>query len=127
MTAAEYLAIERKAPFKSEFVRGEVLATSGGPVAHAVLMGRTAWALENAVEEGPCVVTVSQLRLELVRDQAYVYPDVMVFSEGFALAEGHPDIFTNPSVVVEVLSDATEAWDRGGKFGLYQGVTTLRE
>lgn len=73
------------------------------------------------------MVTVSQLRLELVRDQVFVYPDVMVFHDGFALAEGQPDIVTNPSVVVEVLSESTEAWDRGGKFGLYQGVATLQE
>lgn len=73
------------------------------------------------------MVTVSQLRLELVRDQVFVYPDVMVFHDGFALAERQPDIVTNPSVVVEVLSESTEAWDRGGKFGLYQGVATLQE
>ncbi len=127
MTAAEYLEIERKAAFKSEFVRGEMMAMSGGPVAHAVLIGRVAWALDEALEDGPSVVTVSQLRLEVVRDEVYVYPDVMVFRDGFALAEGHPDIVTNPLVVVEVLAEATEAWERGGKFGLYQGVATLRE
>ena len=91
------------------------------------LIGQMVRELGDALEEGPGVVTVSQLRLELVRDQVYVDPDVMAFRDGFALAEGHPDIVTNPSVVVEVLSEATEAWDRGGKFGLYQGVATLRE
>lgn len=127
MTAAEYLEIERKAAFKSEFVRGEMMAMSGGPVAHAVLIGRVAWALDEALEDGPSVVTVSELRPELVRDQVYVYPDVMVICGGFALAEGHRDMITNPSVVVEVLSESTEAWDRGGKFGLYQGLASLRE
>jgi hypothetical protein len=52
MTAAEYLEIERKAAFKSEFVRGEVFVMSGGLPAHAVLIGRTAWVLEDALGRG---------------------------------------------------------------------------
>ena len=127
MTAAEYLEIERKAAFKSEFVRGEVFAMSGGLPTHAVLIGQMVRELGDALEDAPCVVSVAELRLELVRDQVYVYPDVMVVCGGFALADGHRDMITNPSVVVEVLSESTEAWDRGGKFGLYQGVATLRE
>lgn len=127
MTAAEYLEIERKAAFKSEFVRGEVFAMSGGLPAHAQLILRFGRALEDALEDGPCMVTAAELRLELVREQVYVYPDLMVVCGSFALAEGRRDMITNPSVVVEVLSESTEAWDRGGKFGLYQGLATLRE
>ena len=57
----------------------------------------------------------------------YVYPDVMVVCGGFAVVDGHRDMITNPSVVVEVLSKSTEAWDRGGKFAQYRRVVSLME
>ena len=57
----------------------------------------------------------------------YVYPDVMVVCGGFAVVEGHRDMIVNPPVVVEVLSESTERWDRSGKFAQYQRVASLRE
>ena len=59
--------------------------------------------------------------------ETYVYPDVMVVCGGFAYAEGHGDMITNPVVVVVVLSKSTEAWDRGGKFEQYRRAASLRE
>ena len=127
MTAAEYLAMDRGSPFKSEFVGGEVFAMSGGRPAHSVLIGQMARELGDALEEGPCVVTVTELRLEVTVAETYVYPDLMVVCGDFAYAEGHRDMITNPSAVVEVLSESTEAWDRGGKFNQYQRVASLKE
>ena len=124
MTAAEYLAMERAAPFKSEFVGGEVFAMSGGLPAHSQLILRFGRELEDALEDGPCVATVAELRLQVAADR-YVYPDVMVVRRGFAYAEGHRDMITNP--VVEVLSESTERWDRGGKFAQYRRVVSLME
>ena len=126
MTAAEYLAMDRASPFKSEFVGGEVFAMSGGRPAHAQLILRVGRELEDALEDGPCVVTVAELRLQVAAD-TYFYLDVMVVCGGFAVPEGHSDMITNPSVVVEVLSASTEAWDRGGKFDQYQRVVSLKE
>ena len=126
MTAAEYLAMDRESPFKSEFVGGEVFAMSGGRPAHAQLILHVGRELADALEDGPCVVTVAELRLQVAAD-TYFYPDVMVVCGGFAVAEGHRDMITNPSVVVEVLSESTEAWDRGGKFDQYQRVASLKE
>ena len=53
----------------------------------------------------------------------YVYPDVMVVCGGFAVVEGHRDMIVNPPVVVEVLSESTERWDRSGKFARRHGAT----
>lgn len=69
---------------------GKILATSGRSVAYVVLIGRPAWILEDTMVEGSSVVTGCQLRLEPHRDKVCVHPDVMVFRDGFALAEGHP-------------------------------------
>ena len=62
-----------------------------------------------------------------VAADTFVYPDVMVVCGGFAYAEGHRDMITNPVVVVEVLSESTERWDRGGKFAQYRRVVSLME
>jgi Uma2 family endonuclease len=114
VTAEEYLAADRAASFRSEFVNGEVFAMSGGRLAHAQLILQVGRELANALEDGPCIVT-------------YVYPDVMVVCGEPVYGEGHRDILTNPSVVVEVLSESTEKWDRGGKFAQYRRVASLRE
>ena len=127
LTAAEYLAMERAAPFKSEFVGGEVFAMSGGLLPHAQLIGQTARELADALDQGPCIVTVTELRLQVAASETYMYPDVMVICGAPAYADGHRDMITNPSVVVEVLSESTERWDRGGKFAQYRRVASLRE
>ena len=127
ITAAEYLAMDRAAPFKSEFVGGEVFAMSGGLYAHGVLISRFSRELEDALEDGPCVVSVTEVRLQVAAGETYVYPDLMVVCGEPSYAEGHRDLITNPSVVVEVLPEATERWDRGGKFAQYRRVASLRE
>jgi Uma2 family endonuclease len=127
VTAEEYLAGDRAASFRSEFVNGEVFAMSGGRLAHAQLISRIGRELEDALEELPCIVTVADMRLQIAAGESYVYPDVMVLCGEPVFAEGHRDIITNPSVVVEVLSESTEKWDRGGKFAQYRRVASLRE
>jgi Uma2 family endonuclease len=127
LTAAEYLAMERAATFRSEVVNGEVFAMSGGLYPHGQLISRYSRELEDALEDRPCTVTVADLRLQVAADATYVYPDVMVVCGSPAFADGHRDMITNPAVVVEVLSASTEGWDRGSKFAQYRAVTSLQE
>ena len=126
ITAEKYLEMERAASFKSEFVGGEVFARSGGLPVHGQLILQVGQELGGALEDGPCVVTVTEVRLQVAADM-YVYPDVMVVCGEFAVVDGHRDVITNPSVVVEVLSESTERWDRGGKFDGYKRVESLQE
>ncbi len=121
----EYLALDRASEFRSEYVDGEMFAMAGGSRKHSVLISRVGHELESALEESPCVVTVTDLRLRIAREGAYVYPDVMV-SCGEA-AGNETDMITNPSLVVEVLSPGTERWDRVGKFSQYRRLESLRE
>ena len=125
ITPEAYLAAERDAEFRSEFIEGEVFAMSGGSRTHSSLISRVAHELEDALEEGPCIVTVADLRLRVGLGKAYLYPDVMVYCG--ESADDPEDMISNPSVVVEVLSPSTERWNRVGKFELYQQVESVRE
>ena len=125
ITPEEYLAAERAAEFRSEYIEGEVFAMSGGSRTHASLSFRVAHELQNALEDGPCVITVAELRLRVGLGRAYLYPDVMVCCG--ESPDDPEDMITNPSVVVEVLSPSTERWNRVGKFELYQRVESVRE
>jgi Uma2 family endonuclease len=125
VTPAEYLAAERAAEHRSEFVDGEVFAMSGGSRTHAALISRVAREFEDALEDSPCEVAVSDLRLQVAPEGAYLYPDVIVAC-GIETADPD-DMISNPSVVVEVLSPSTERWDRVGKFAQYRRVASLRE
>ena len=127
LTPAEYLAMERAAEFRSEYVKGEVFAMSGGLLAHAQLTASFGRELAEALDDRPCIVTVTDLRLQVTEAGAYLYPDLMVICDKPAYADGHRDMITNPSVVVEILSESTERWDRGGKFVQYRQVASLRE
>ncbi len=123
----EYLQTERQAEFRSEYVNGHVYAMSGGTGAHSALIAAFATELRVLLGERRCTITVSDLRLHVGPQMAYVYPDVMVTCEGLKYADGHQDMIENPTVVVEVLSASTERYDRTGKFALYRKVATLRE
>jgi Uma2 family endonuclease len=125
ITPAEYLASDRAADHRSEYVDGEMFAMSGGSRVHAALISRVAREFEDALEESPCEVTVTDLRLQVSPEGAYLYPDVVVTCGG---QDADPeDMVTNPTVVVEVLSPSTERWDRVGKFAEYRRVASLRE
>ena len=125
ITSEEYLAAERAGEFRSEFVAGEVFAMSGGSRAHASLISRVARELEDALEDGPCTVTVTEPRLDVAFGGAYLYPDLMVYCADNP--DDSADMISNPAVIVEVLSPSTEFCNRAGKFAQYRRVESLRE
>ena len=127
LTPEDYLRQERQADFRSEFVNGQVYAMSGGTRVHSVLIAAFAYELNSLLGDRPCLVTVSDLRLQIGLQSAYVYPDVMVTCGALQPADWQNDIAENAVVVVEVLSASTERYDRTGKFALYRKVTTLEE
>ncbi len=125
ITPEAYLAAERASEVRSEYVNGEIFAMSGGSRNHSFLISRFAHELETALDDRPCQVAVSNLRLQVAPEGAYLYPDVMVICEDDATEIR--DMVTNPVLVVEVLSPSTERWDRVGKFTQYRRVNGLRE
>jgi Uma2 family endonuclease len=83
--------------------------------------------LDTQLLERPCNTYSSDLRVSVRGGEHYLYPDVAVTCGEEIFEDGELDILVNPLVVIEVLSAATEAYDRGEKFSLYQTIPSFRE
>jgi Uma2 family endonuclease len=124
-SAADYLAWEREQPEKSEFFRGEVFAMSGASRRHVTVSGNVFTSLDQALEGTPCRAYMADMKLRVLEDEAYFYPDVLVTCDP---ADHRSDRFMSaPTLVVEVLSPSTAAFDRGEKFAAYRRIPSLRE
>lgn len=127
MTYAEYLAFERTAETKHEYVNGEVYAMSGGTPEHARLAANLIRQLGNALASRPCAVFTSDARVYVRATGRSTYPDLSVVCGPIERDPKDPDAITNPTVVVEVLSPTSEASDRGDKFAHYRRMPSLQE
>jgi Uma2 family endonuclease len=126
LTEEQYLAIERAAEFKSEFVDGEMFAMAGASNAHNLIQGNLFGELYLALRGSPCRPFGPDSRVK-ASSRAYVYPDVSVVCEKQQTAGEYSDILVKPLAIFEVLSAATEKYDRGLKFQLYRTIDSLRE
>lgn len=127
MTYDEYLALEARSETKHEYVRGEMLAMAGGTPEHAALATAMAIALGIALRGRPCRVYSSDLRVRVRETDLATYPDVTVVCGRLETADDDRHAAANPIVLVEVLSESTEAHDRGTKFAHYRHLASLRE
>jgi Uma2 family endonuclease len=127
LTAAEYLAWERKQAVKHEFFHGEVFAMAGGTPRHNALGVSMGAELRAALRSRGCSVLSSDQRLAFPPHERYVYPDVTVICGTPAFPPGADDVITNPSILVEVLSRSTEEYDRGLKWAGYQRISSLTD
>ena len=127
LTAAEYLAIESTAEIRHEFLDGEMFAMSGGSLWHNLIKDNFARAVANRLSGGTCRVVTSDQRLKVDATGLYTYPDVLVFCGPPVMEDGVHHTLTNAILVAEVLSDLTEKYDRGIKFGHYRRLDTLQE
>jgi Uma2 family endonuclease len=128
VTVEAYLEIERAAEFRSEYIDGEVFAMAGEGVNHAVIAAATGASLGNQLDDQPCAVVGSNLRLFCQRDQVLLtYADVMVFCEPAKFLDGDLDTLVDATVIVEVLSRSTRNYDPGEKFRFYRGLPSFSE
>ena len=125
LTPEQYLEIERKAEFKSEYYNGEMFAMAGASLAHNRLVGAIVRRLGNQLEGGPCEVLPSDMRVLIQATGLYAYPDATVCCGEPQLLESGLDTLVNPALIVEVVSPSTEAYDRGKKFEHYQTIDSL--
>jgi Uma2 family endonuclease len=126
MTYAEYLAHEEATGMKHEFINGEVFAMTGGTIQHSALASRITTALSNALAGRPCQVFTSDGRVRIVVDNVSTYPDISVVCGSLVTAPDDSEAIINPVVLVEVLSDWTEGYDRGKKFERYRRLPSLQ-
>jgi Uma2 family endonuclease len=127
VTPEMYLEAERSAEVRHEYYSGQVYAMSGGSGNHAILIAHLAASLVGALRKKPCSVTVSDMRLRVAPDGLYTYPDAMVFCGEAKYADARKDTLLNPTVIIEVISRSTEAYDRGFKFVQYRSLESLME
>lgn len=126
LTPAEYLEIERAAEFKSEFYRGEMYAMAGASLSHARLVANLSRVLGNNLEDSPCEVLSTDMRVKVDATGLYTYPDVLVVCDSPELEDDQLDTLLNPTVLIEVLSKSTESYDRGMKSKHYRTIPSLR-
>lgn len=122
----DYVAAERAGRNKHELVAGEVFAMAGGSRAHSLVAVNVARVLANVLAERPCLVFNSDMRVK-TGDATGTYPDVSALCATPLFSDEVEDELLNPSVIVEVLSDSTEAYDRGEKFEHYRTVASLSD
>jgi Uma2 family endonuclease len=127
MSAADYLAWERRQPEKHEYLLGEVFAMAGASHRHNFLSGAMVAELRAVLRDKGCVVLSSDQRISAEQGKRYVYPDAVAACGGVKTEPGTSDVLANPSLVVEVLSRSTEAYDRGEKWEAYQGLASLTD
>ncbi len=124
-TPAEYLALERDAATKSEYLDGEVVAMAGASRKDNLITGNVLAALHPQLRGRDCEVYSSDMRVRIPASNRYTYPDVAVVCGEPAFEDAELDTLTNPTLLLEVLSPSTEGFD-WRKFGHYRTVPSLR-
>lgn len=127
LTPQEYINVERKSTLKSEYLSGEIIAMSGASNEHNLITVNTVTGLYNQLTEKGCRVFASDMRVGIGAGDSYFYPDVTVVCEKPRFEDNEFDTLLNPIVVIEVLSQSTEASDKGEKFRRYQQLASLQE
>ena len=123
----EYAAGEAASAIKHEFLDGDVYAMAGGSITHAALVMALSVAIGGQLRGKPCRAYSSDLRVRIVEGNVATYPDLSVVCGPVLSDPEDPHCALNPTVIVEVLSDGTEAYDRGDKFAAYRRISSLKE
>jgi Uma2 family endonuclease len=130
ISVEEYLLQESQAEYKSEYHAGETVAMAGAQFPHNVVVSNLIYLLSNCLWKGKCQVIPSDMLISLPECEKFVYADVSVVCEKVQLlAEKRVglDVLLNPNVVIEVLSESTELYDRVEKFGCYKTLKSMQQ
>lgn len=126
-TPEEYRKLEKTAEFRSEYRDGEIVPMTGGTINHNRIAGSIYAFLKYALRGKNAEPFMSDLRLWIPRYRRGTYPDVMVISGEPVFNEGRNDEVLNPILIIEVLSNSTEDFDRTNKFRFYRSIPEFRE
>ena len=127
-TYADYVALEQTSSTKHEFYDGEIYAMAGGTEEHSALSAEILFQLRTAIGDRPCRVHTSDLRLYVEAVGLATFPDASVICGPFIQHEPSPESTAlNPSIIVEVTSDSSEAYDTGFKLDAYKKIPSLQD
>lgn len=127
LTPEQYLSQERQSEVRSEYFDGEIFAMAGASREHNQISTNLVRVLGNQLLEKPCNVYSSDMKVKIDKVRKYTYPDVVVACQPERFEDEKRDVLLNPVVIIEILSDSTEAYDRGRKFLHYQSLDSLVE
>src|SRR5262249_14191303 len=111
----------------SEYFAGEIFVMSGASERHNLIVANVVATLHAQFRNRPCKVYPSDMRVKVSATGLYTYPDVVALCGEARFDDDYQDTLLNPTVIVEVLSPSTEAYDRGDKFGHYRKLASLAE
>jgi Uma2 family endonuclease len=126
LTPEEYLELDRASDIRHEYYNGHMYAMAGGSYRHARIIHNLGRALGNVLDGTPCEVTENEVRVQTL-GALYVYPDIVVVCGEPKFIDGQADTLLNPTVLIEVLSPSTEAYDRGFKSAQYRTLDAVQE
>ncbi|MBF0242932.1 MAG: Uma2 family endonuclease [Desulfamplus sp.] len=127
MTPEDYLEFEKNSELKHEYFDGEIFAMVGARKNHNRVSSNTSRILGNQLLNRPCDVFISDMRVKIPEIEKYTYPDIVVACDKVEFIEEELDSLLNPVVIIEILSDTTESYDRGLKFTHYRLIESLQE
>jgi Uma2 family endonuclease len=126
MTETEYLDFERQQTDKHEYFGGRIFAMSGANRAHNIITGNVYAALHAQLRGRDCEIYPSDMRVHNLLTHSYTYPDVTIVCETPQFLDDALDTLLNPTLIIEVLSNTTQHYDRTEKFRAYRQLTSLQ-
>jgi len=125
----DYINVEETTGIRHEYHNGTVVAMSGGTIEHSIISGNVFALFKNILREKKkgCKPLNSDAKLHVEASNKFLYPDIMVICGEFEKSQSEVSSVVNPTVVFEVLSKSTEAYDRGDKFYFYRQIPSLKE
>ena len=127
ITPAEYLTLERKAEYKSEYLNGQIFAMTGASRKHNLIVTNILTSLGQQLRNSPCEAYSSDMRVKVPAPGLYTYPDVVVVCDEPKFEDEEVDTLLNPTVLIEVLSTSTKRYDRIAKTSYYRTLDSLAE
>lgn len=125
-TPEDYLEIERISPIKHEYIQGQIVAMAGASKAHVIITGNLSALLINHLRGKGCIAYATDMKVRLPTLNLFYYPDLVVTCDNRDLIADQ-DYILYPKLIIEVLSDSTEAFDRGDKFADYKLIPEFEE
>ena len=126
-TADEYLILERESEIRHEYLNGEIFEMAGANKRHNRISMNVIRDIGNQILERECSAYGSDMRIRIPATDTYTYPDVVALCGPEEFEDDTEDNLLNPTLIIEVLSKSTEAFDRGAKFEYYQTIASFTE
>jgi len=126
-TPQEYLRLERRAEYKSEYLNGEIFAMTGASRKHNLITTNISSLLHGQLKASPFEVYAAAMRVKVRASGLYTYPEVVIVCDEPQFEDDFVDTLLNPAVLIEVLSESTERYDRIAKSSYYRTIDSLAE